>query len=231
MNKLIIFDLDGVIIDTEYPTFEYYRRLLPQYGWHLREADFQYKIGRKSVDFFRSVMGRRFDPELVEYLTQRKRRDFQSDVRRYVKLIPGVVSLIKACWAAGLTLAIGSQNERDMVEVVVQEFSLRTYFSIIRSLQDIRQKKPAPEIFTGIAASLGVLPQESVVLEDSPDGVAAGRAGGFKVVGVNPRREALADVDLWVASPAELTAQQLAKLEHSGKKKAARLRRKRPLES
>ena len=66
MNKLIIFDFDGVLVYTEKSTFDFYRKLLPKYGIYLKASDFKYKIGRKSVDFFRDVLGDKFDEKLVE---------------------------------------------------------------------------------------------------------------------------------------------------------------------
>jgi HAD superfamily hydrolase (TIGR01509 family) len=211
MNKLIIFDFDGVLVDTEYATFLYYKDVMPQYGFTLKEEDFKYKTGRKSIDFFKSVMGDRFDEKLADRLTQQKRRDFLKNITNYVTPIRGAFDLVKACKAEGLTLAVGSQNERPMLDAVLDTFQLKPYFVLIRSLQDLTNKKPHPEIFLGIAQQLQISPKEAVVIEDSADGVEAAKNGGFKVVGIATSDKNL-NVDLLVNTPAELTAEQLKNL-------------------
>lgn len=213
-NQLIIFDFDGVLVDTEYATFQYYQELMPRYGFQLQESDFQFKLGRKSVDFFRSIMGDRYDAALAEKLTQQKRAAFTAAPDKFVTPIPGAFDLVKQCHQAHLILAIGSQNERPMLQATLSKFNLNKYFAVVRSLQDLTHKKPHPEIFLGIAQKFKIPPSLSVVLEDAPDGVTAARRGGFNVVGVTTSTTAanLPGAHLYVTSPAQLTPEQLITL-------------------
>ena len=207
LNELVIFDFDGVLVDTEYATFKYYKKVLPHYNINLKEKDFKYKIGRKSIDFFKSVMGSKFDPAIAEKLTQQKRLDFQQAPEKYVTPIPGAFKLVKQCHDAGLFIAIGSQNELPMLKATIDKFKLKKYFSIIRSIQDITNIKPHPEIFQGIAEELNISPSNSVVIEDAPDGVAAAHAGGFNIIGVTTSadQKALSGAHIFVKTPAELS--------------------------
>lgn len=212
-NPLIIFDLDGVIVDTEYNTFLFYKEILPRYGITLQESDFQYKVGRKSIDFFKDVLKDKFNATLVQSLISQKRSAFLSDIRKHIRPIPQTIALIKELHYLNFPLALGSQNERELIEKVLDEFELRGYFSLIKSLQDITNKKPDPEIFLSIAKALGVAPEHSVVIEDSIDGVQAAKAGGFKVIAIaslyHPQE---LPADLNVKSAKEITPKLLIEL-------------------
>src|SRR5258708_3844472 len=112
MNKLIIFDFDGVLVKTERTTFNFYKKLLPKYGFVLKETDFKYKAGRKSIDFFKDVLGDKFDQRLVDLFIEKKRKAFLKDVKRYLEPLPGVFKLLDNIEKKGIKMAIGSQNEK-----------------------------------------------------------------------------------------------------------------------
>lgn len=208
INKLVIFDFDGVLVNTEYTTFDYYRKILPSYGIYLTDKDFKHKIGRKSVDFFRDVLKDKFDQKLVNKLTQMKRATFIQDVKKYLKPIPGVFKLLEEFKQAGLRMAIGSQNEKPLIQKALDEFKMRKYFEFTTSLQDIQNKKPHPEVFLLVANTLKVEPSESVVIEDAPIGIQAAKAGRFKSIGITTSfsRDNLAEADLIIDSLREIDA-------------------------
>lgn len=182
--QLIIFDFDGVIVDTERTTFDFYREILPEYGVELRESDFQKKVGRKSIDFLRDVLGNVVTDEQMQTVIQRKRMAFLEDIPRYLKPIPTSLAFLEQCAQAGIMMAIGSQNERELLERAVDVFDIRKFFHVIASLQDIQQKKPDPEIFQRIMHRLGVAPSCTLVIEDSVHGVEAARRAGCSVVAI-----------------------------------------------
>lgn len=176
--KLIIFDFDGVLVDTERTTFDFYRQILPAYGVELQESDFPKKVGRKSVDFLRDVLGNVVPEEQIQSLIQEKRRAFLTDIPRYLTPIPDSFAFLERCSRAGIQMAIGSQNERELLERAVDVFDLRKHFRLIVSLQDIKKKKPDPEIFLLITEKLGVDPTATLVIEDAVHGVEAARRAG-----------------------------------------------------
>ena len=181
---LAIFDFDGVIVETERTTFGLYREILPAYSIDLDEADFSKKVGRKSIDFLREVMGESFDESLAMEIIQKKRRMFLNDIPRYLQPLPGAFALLKACAEEGILMAIGSQNERELLERAVDVFGIRHYFRCIASLQDIQHKKPNPEIFCLVMTRIGLSPSQSIVIEDSPHGIEAARSAGCVAVGI-----------------------------------------------
>lgn len=216
-NQLVIFDFDGVIVDTEYTTFKFYQRILPKWGIHLKESDFKYKIARKSIDFFRDVLpSNKFDETFVKKIVTLKRRAFLKNTKKYLKIIPYFLELIDACKKDSLHLAIGSQNERELIEKAVDIFNIRHYFELIVSLQDIKNKKPDPEIFLLICQKLHIPSPQTVVIEDGKEGIQAAKTGGFKTIGYTNSftREELAQdhPDLIVDSLKDLSPQILRSL-------------------
>ena len=216
-KELIIFDFDGVLVDTEYATFTYYKERMPQYGFELKDEDFKLKQGRKSVDFFKDVMGDEFDATLVDTLIQEKRKAFLINIEDYVTPLPGAFELVKECHSRGLILAVGSQNERPMIDAVLKKFNVTEYFTTTTALQDLTNKKPDPEIFLLVAERVGIDPAQGVVIEDHVEGVQAAKGGGFTTVGVTTAtsKEELeaAGADHVVSSPAELSADILVNLQ------------------
>lgn len=216
-NQLVIFDFDGVIVDTEYTTFKFYKKILPKWGIHLKESDFKYKIARKSIDFFKDVLPRdKFDETFIQQLITLKRQAFLNNIKKYLKIIPYSIQLLQTCHKDKLRLALGSQNERELIDKVLDTFSLRHYFEMTVSLQDITHKKPDPEIFLFISKKLETPSSQSVVIEDGKEGIQAAKAGGFKAIGYTNSftREELAQdhPDLIVESLKQLTPQVLRSL-------------------
>ena len=217
MNQLIIFDFDGVIVDTEYTTFKFYQHLLPKYGIQLQESDFKYKIARKSIDFFKDVIPQnKFDETFIQQLIAFKRQAFLDNIRKYLKPIPYAQELLEACHQDHLRLAIGSQNERELLEKAVDVFGIRHYFELIISLQNLKNKKPDPEIFLLISQKLHVPPSQAVVIEDGREGIQAAKAGGFKAIGYTnsftKAELALDRPDLIIESLKQLSPQVLRSL-------------------
>lgn len=180
MIKAVLFDLDGVLIQTEKETFKFYQEYFKEHGIIIKDEDFVYKAGRKSVDFFNAILTpeqlKQFDTKKI---TDLKRELFNTDLDRYVKKIPGYREILEALKARDLHLALGSQNESRMIESVLKWLGVKDFFEVILSLDDIKNKKPDPEIYLLAASKVGVAPEECVVIEDSRDGIGAAKNAGM----------------------------------------------------
>lgn len=183
-KNLIIFDFDGVIVETEKTTFRFYQDIFPDYGLELDDSKFQLKAGRKSVDFFKDVLLEQFTLELSDTIVRRKREAFLVNPKRYLIPVGGSFELIRSCYEYGHTLAIGSQNERDLIEKALEVFDMSKYFSFQTSMQLLKNKKPDPEVFLMCLDKCKFLPQQSLVIEDSPHGIEAAIACGMATIGV-----------------------------------------------
>jgi HAD superfamily hydrolase (TIGR01509 family) len=208
MNKLIIFDFDGIIVDTEYQTFLFYKKLLVPYNILLNETDFQLKIGRKSIDFFKDVLKERYSDKFAHDLIQQKRSAFLANITTYVKPIPEGIALVKECAEAGLCLVIGSQNEPELINKALDTYHLRPYFHSILSMQEIRFKKPNPEFIILAMKKTGVPVNETIVIDDAPYGIEAGKKIGCKTIGLAATTppKLLTGADYVVTSLSELGA-------------------------
>ncbi len=180
--EALIFDFDGLILDTERPAFESWRAIYRLHGHELDLALWQANVG--TVDLIDMV---RHLEELVGQSLDRAailaRRQAEKDARcEGLALLPGVRELLAAARAAGLRLALASSSDREWVERWLRLHDLMSYFACIRTRDDVALPKPAPDLFVSAAACLGVRPEHCVALEDSPHGLAATLAAGMRCV-------------------------------------------------
>lgn len=176
MTKAILFDLDGVLIETERETFRFYQDYFKKYGVIIKDEDFVYKAGRKSVDFFNSIL----TPEQLKKidtkkLTDLKREQFNNNLDKYAKKVTGGKELLEFLKGEGLRLVLASQNESRMIDNVLNWLKIKEYFEVILSLDDIKNKKPNPEMYFLAAQKINVPSSECIVIEDSVDGIAAAK--------------------------------------------------------
>lgn len=185
MIKAILFDLDGVLIETERETFKFYQEYLKERGIILKDENFKYKAGRKSVDFWKNVL----TPEQLliidtKELTKLKREKFNTEPDKFIKKMAGGTELLNLLKENGFRLALVSQNESRMIETALSWLDAKKYFQVILSIDMITNLKPHPEIYLLAARKLGAAIAECVVVEDSKDGVAAAKNAKMKCIGV-----------------------------------------------
>lgn len=196
MIQTVIFDMDGVIVDTE-PVHSY------AYFQHFAELNIDV-----SKDMFTSFMGNStrntfqklkelFPIDLeVEDLIQRKRTIFNDafDNKEDLFLIEGVEKLIKDLHKNGIQLIVASSAAKVTIDRVFKRFNLYQYFSHIVSGEDFPNSKPHPEIFE-FAADLSMASKENcIVIEDSTNGIIAAKAAGILCIGYNSENSKLQDL-------------------------------------
>ncbi len=184
----LLFDFDGLILDTEHPVYEAWCEDYLAHGHELSLETYAACVGSDFNRFdpkshLESLVGRAIDwPERDLW----RERNALARVHRLAPL-PGVVALLDAAEAAGLPCAVASSSPRSWVEGHLGRLGLLERFALTRCLDDVREPKPAPDLFLAAAAGLGVAPGEAVVLEDSRNGLLAASAAGIACV-VVPNR-------------------------------------------
>ena len=178
-----MFDMDGLLVDTEPVWYEVERRVMAQLGGTWGPGDQQNLVGgplSRSLGYMLGKATRPVEPGvLAEWMTS----GLVDLVReRPVALLPGAAELLTALTAAGVPHALVTSSERRVMDAVLESAGLE--FGVTVCSADVTRAKPDPEPYLLGAKLLGAPPQQCVVLEDSPNGVAAAEAAGCVAVAV-----------------------------------------------
>jgi HAD superfamily hydrolase (TIGR01509 family) len=205
----VVFDMDGVLIDSEPLGLVAMRQVLARFGCGYTEADNEQFVGRTTEEAFAVLCARHGLPERPEALarefTRLKVRALEADPQP----MPGVPEICHRLAAAGFRLALASSAAPEEIAAAVGALGLGARFETAVSAADVARGKPAPDLFLEAARRLGVAPARCLVIEDSHNGLRAARAAGMACIVVPnafTRHQDLAAADLCLGSLAELAA-------------------------
>ncbi|MCH5267358.1 MAG: GNAT family N-acetyltransferase [Lachnospiraceae bacterium] len=204
MLRAIIFDMDGVLVDSEPQHGKASLEVLKRYGIN---ADMEYHeqfIGSSTANMAKQVVEEHHlsvTPEqLLEELNQAKRAIHRKE--GYIPL-PGIQEMIPLLTQAGIKLAIASSSNPTEIETALKSIHLKKYFDKLISSSHTKHPKPAPDIYELALKELGINASEAIVVEDSENGVASAKAAGLPCVGyVNPHsgKQDLSEADVLLES-------------------------------
>jgi HAD superfamily hydrolase (TIGR01509 family) len=182
--KAAIFDMDGVIVDSEPRHERAFLDILRQIGvgdgHGMRFSEY---IGRADREIWTDFIAQHKPKETIEELLAMKRERVIEILRRERPVFEGLPELVKKL-AGRYRLGVASGSERQVVEEVVSITNLRRFFAAVVTSADVARGKPAPDIFLRAAELLAVRPDDCWVIEDSKPGVAAGLAAGMRVIAI-----------------------------------------------
>ena len=191
MPVALIFDMDGVIVDSNpvhREAWEVYNR---RFGIETTEAMQRRMYGKRNDEIIRDFMGAHLnDAEVFEHGAA-KERLFREMIGSKVEdfLVPGVREFLAR--HRDLPKAVASNAEPENVDFVLQAASLKPYFQAVVDGHQVSNPKPAPDVFLKAAEQMGAVPEDCIVFEDSESGVRAGLAAGMRVVGILTTHHAL----------------------------------------
>ncbi|MEK3734844.1 MULTISPECIES: HAD family hydrolase [Paenibacillus] len=210
MLKAFIFDMDGVIIDSEPLHFEVDIQVMNDFGTSITREKLEQYVGMTNPEMWASIKDEyrltQSVSEIIEYQLSNKISILTS---KEMEPIEGIRELLDALKANGIPAAIASSSPPVFIEAVLRKFGLQDHFDAVVSGEEVEKGKPAPDVYLKAAELLGVEPQHCMVLEDARHGVAAAKAAGMTCIGfVNPNsgNQDLSQADHIVKSVSEVGA-------------------------
>lgn len=188
-KRAIIFDLDGVLVDSE-PVYQHiFYRFLLENGCYVEEAVFSSIAGASSSDTWKIMATLWREPIEPQALHNLFRQQYPDVCIPYAQvLVPGVRPLLAKLKERGYILALASSSSKRNIDRMLSETGLNQYFSYVVSGEQFLASKPDPEIYVYTCAQIGLPKEECLVVEDSDYGILAGKAAGLQVVAITDRR-------------------------------------------
>ncbi|MFN2143804.1 MAG: HAD family hydrolase [Anaerolineales bacterium] len=212
--QALIFDFDGLILDTEMPDYQSWQRVYQSYGQELPLEKWATIVGGTGEsdfdpnDYLEELTGQRVDREQI-WIDRRK--DYLEHLEQQ-PVLPGVTAYLEDAVRLGLRLGVASSSPQNWVEGHLTRLGLRDYFEQVVTADDVERTKPDPALFLLTAQRLDVQPAQAIVFEDSHNGVLAGKRAGMFVVAVpNPLTAGMdfSQADLRLDSLADLPLDKL----------------------
>jgi HAD superfamily hydrolase (TIGR01509 family) len=210
--RAIVFDFDGLILDTEEPI---YRSWLEVYEAHGEELPFERwieTVGSTNTAFhpqhhLEAKLGRPLPKDVLDRRVARR-----TEMILAADVLPGVRARIDEASEMGLKLGVASSSTQEWVRGHLERLGILAKFDCLRCRDDVENAKPEPDLYLAVAACLGVEPSEAVAVEDSPNGVTAARRAGMRCVAIPNSITGKLDLthaDLVLGSLADVTLPEL----------------------
>ena len=205
----VVFDMDGVLVDTEQLWDEVREELTTEWGGRYTPEAQEAMMGMSSREWSRylhETVGLREPPETINAEVVRRM------LARYeveLPVIPGAVAAVRRLHGEGFRLAVASSSNRELIDAVLHRLELAPLFEVTVSSEEVARGKPAPDVYLETARRLGVDPTRCAAVEDSASGIRAAHAAGMLVLAYPnrhypPRGKALALADAVLDSVDEL---------------------------
>lgn len=207
--EAVVFDLDGVLVDSEHVWDDVREGLARERGGRWHEGAQADMMGMSSTEWSRYMHDVIRLPEPPEEINAEVVRRMEARYSEQLPLIEGAVEAVERL-AGSFRLALASSSNRSLIDAVLSAGGLAVRFEVTVSSEEVERGKPAPDVFLETARRLEIAPERCAAVEDSGNGIRAARAAGMRVVAIPNRRypppaEALALTDVVLGSLAELT--------------------------
>jgi HAD superfamily hydrolase (TIGR01509 family) len=209
--EAVVFDLDGVLLDSEHVWDEVREELARERGGRWHEGAQADMMGMSSVEWSRYMHDVIELPESPEEISREVVRRMLARYEAELPLIDGAVEAVHRL-AGSFRLALASSSNRPLIDAALAKAALAELFEVTVSSEEVPRGKPAPDVFLQAVRRLGVAPQRCAAVEDSGNGIRAAKAAGMRVIAIPNRRyppppEALVLADVVLDSLAELAPQ------------------------
>ena len=209
----VIWDLDGVIIDSGEEHRKAWQRLAQETGVPFTDEQFWATFGKRNDAIIPPIWGS-LSAERVSELADRKEAYFREFVRETIAPLPGAIELLSALHDAGYAQALASSTPVENIQLINEVLGLDRYLSVFVSGEMVPHGKPAPDVFLKAAEELGIEPARCLVIEDAVAGVEAAHAGGMRCIAVAGHRDlpGLRQAELMVKDLTEVAVEKIRHL-------------------
>jgi len=199
MVKGVLWDLDGVIADTEAYHYQAMQQALASFGYPASHEIIQRLFGTTTEKIITAILPRDVDSGIIAEIIRAHSRFFCENIAGNVVVFAGVRRCLEMFASKGMLQAIASSSTRDIIESIVDELEIHGYFQALVSGAEL-PPKPDAAVFRKAATALGLAEGECVVIEDSPMGIASAHSAGMRVIAVATSRtkDALVEADICV---------------------------------
>jgi len=211
----IIFDMDGVIVDSN----PYHKIALKQFcekhGYHLSDEELKSRIfGRTNKDWLMSLFDGKVTDQQIKDFEDEKESLFREIFSLHIKPVEGLIPFLEMLETRKIPRAVATSAPPANVQFTLEKTGTQKYFQVVVDGDMVENSKPHPEIYLKTIAAIHFPPERCIVIEDSLSGIAAGRQAGCKVIGITTThtREELDDTDLIIDHFNDLTIDDLIKL-------------------
>ncbi len=210
MIEAVVFDLDGVLIQSEEVWDAVREAYVRERGGRYDEEVQRAMMGMSSTEWSRYLHEAAGIPDEPDEINAEVVRRMLAAYRDHLPLIPGAVEAVRRL-AARFPLGLASSSNRELIDTVLEVAGLAQYFTATVSSEEVARGKPAPDVYLEAARRLGVAPERCAAVEDSHGGIRSAKSAGMRVVAIPnlsypPDEEALALADVTIRSLDELTA-------------------------
>ncbi|MFP4556914.1 MAG: HAD family hydrolase [Bacteroidales bacterium] len=201
MQKAVIFDMDGVIVNNHHYHVKAWREFCAKKNIPFNEQEFRKRyFGKNNHDILSGLLNKDVSDNDVISLGEAKEALYREIYQPHIKPVEGLEELLKALKDAGMSLAVATSARKPNLDFVVKSLKIEHYFDVMVDASMVKKSKPDPEIFLKSAFQMDVEPHDCIVFEDSVSGINAAKAAGMRVVALltTHNREELPDAPLFV---------------------------------
>ena len=218
MLKAIIFDFDGVILDTAEKNYLSYKHIFLQLGINYLREEFNLNFGMRTKDHLNDVLkksGFILSEEELDELVLKRDEFYRKRWEGSIEMLPGMESILKELKENNIKIAIASLTHRNNLDFFIEKLGLKEYIDNSVAGNEVSAEKPSPEIYLKACSELGVSPDLCVGVEDTEKGVASLRGAGIKSIAVtltNTKKHNFSNANLVVSSLEQINLKKLLQL-------------------
>ena len=215
MLKAIIFDMDGVLIDTIPYVWKSFNTILKEENIHFSKEYIKKNLARSLRDNLKAWK-EEFnikDYDIMEF--SKKATEIQLDFLKDEKPNKALINLLKQAKEQNLKCAVATSSLRWRTEKILDLLKIRTYFDAVVTANDVKNHKPSPDVFLEAAKQVNINPEECIVIEDAGNGIEAAKKGNMKAIGLITKhnsKEELKDADMIINDFSEIDIERLNEL-------------------